>query len=204
MISARRWCSCGGLSKSRQWVLTALRTGGDLQTVKQLGARLAQARDPLKPRTIQTALGELEAAGLAAGSEEGNGRARYWSPTTPNQAYDDPGEGGERACDDPSGKRLDRPLAGRRPVGGVVAGNGGASAAPWNGITPRPSPGGVTLSDENVLSRFRAFQTRSRRPAARGGPLTGRAWRTTRTSLAGDGLVPRDEGGVGRGGELAE
>jgi AAA domain len=68
------------LSKSRQWVLTALRAGGDMQTVKQLGDRLAQAGHPLKPRTIQTALSELEAAGLAAGSEEGNGRARYWSP----------------------------------------------------------------------------------------------------------------------------
>ena len=44
------------LSKSRQWVLTALRDGGDLQTVKQLGDRLAQAGHPLKPRTIQTAL----------------------------------------------------------------------------------------------------------------------------------------------------
>src|SRR5215212_8718506 len=30
------------LSKSRQWVLTALRAGGELQTVKQLGDRLAQ------------------------------------------------------------------------------------------------------------------------------------------------------------------
>jgi hypothetical protein len=45
---------------------------------------LAQAGHPLKPRTIQTALGELEAAGLAAGSEEGSGRARYWSPATPD------------------------------------------------------------------------------------------------------------------------
>jgi hypothetical protein len=72
--------AAAALSKSRQWVLTALRAGGDLQTVKQLGDRLAQAGHPLKPRTIQTALGELEAAGLAAGSEEGNGRARYWSP----------------------------------------------------------------------------------------------------------------------------
>jgi hypothetical protein len=54
-----------------------------MQTVKQLGDRLAQAGHPLKPRTIQTALGELEAAGLAAGSEKGNGRARYWSPATP-------------------------------------------------------------------------------------------------------------------------
>ena len=26
---------------------------------------------------------EVLAAGLAAGSQEGNGRARYWSPTTP-------------------------------------------------------------------------------------------------------------------------
>ena len=78
--------AAAALSKSRQWVLTALRAGGDLQTVKQLGDRLAQAGHPLKPRTIQTALGELEGAGLAAGSEEGNGRARYWSPATPDNA----------------------------------------------------------------------------------------------------------------------
>jgi hypothetical protein len=76
--------AAAALSKSRQWVLAALRAGGDLQTVKQLGDRLAQAGHPLKPRTIQTALGELEAVGLAQGSEEGNGRARYWSPATPN------------------------------------------------------------------------------------------------------------------------
>jgi Fe2+ or Zn2+ uptake regulation protein len=76
--------AAAALSKSRQWVLTALRVGGELQTVKQLGDRLAQAGHPLKPRTIQTALGELEAAGLAQGTEEGNGRARYWSPATPD------------------------------------------------------------------------------------------------------------------------
>jgi hypothetical protein len=81
------------LSKSRQWVLTALRTGGDMQMVKQLGDRLAQAGHPLMPRTIQTALGELEAAGLAAGSEEGNGRARYWSPTIPSPDADRAGDG---------------------------------------------------------------------------------------------------------------
>jgi hypothetical protein len=81
--------AAAALSKSRQWVLAALRAGGDLQTVKQLGDRLAQAGHPLKPRTIQTALGELEAAELDAGSEEGNGRARYWSSATP-----DPGDGG--------------------------------------------------------------------------------------------------------------
>ncbi len=46
--------------------------------------RLAQAGHPLKPRTIQLALGELEAAGLARGSEESSGRARYWSPATPD------------------------------------------------------------------------------------------------------------------------
>ena len=34
----------------------------DPQTVKQLGERLAQAGHALKPRTIQTALGELEPA----------------------------------------------------------------------------------------------------------------------------------------------
>jgi AAA domain len=78
--------AAAALSKSRQWVLSALRAGGDMQTVKQLGDRRAQAGHPLKPRTIQTALGELETAGLAAGSEEGNGRARYWSPATPDRA----------------------------------------------------------------------------------------------------------------------
>ena len=40
--------AAAALSKSRQWVLTALRAG-DLQTVKQLGDRLAQAGHPLKP-----------------------------------------------------------------------------------------------------------------------------------------------------------
>jgi hypothetical protein len=84
--------AAAGLSPSRQRVLAALRAGGDMQTVKQLGDRLAEAGRPLKPRTIQTALGELEAAGLAAGSEEGNGRARYWSPATPKET-DDAGGG---------------------------------------------------------------------------------------------------------------
>ncbi len=57
------YAGCGRLSKSRQWVLTELRAGGHMQTVKQLGDRLAQAGHPLKPRTIQAALGQLEAAG---------------------------------------------------------------------------------------------------------------------------------------------
>ena len=88
--------AAAALSKSRRWVLAALRGGGDLQTVKQLGDRLAEAGRPLKPRTIQTALGELQEAGLAQGSEEGTGRARYWSPGTPTQADDgDDDRGGE-------------------------------------------------------------------------------------------------------------
>jgi hypothetical protein len=53
------------------------------------------------PASAQTALGELEAGGLAAGSEEGNGRASYWSPTTPSPDADragdsQPGDGGGR------------------------------------------------------------------------------------------------------------
>jgi hypothetical protein len=84
--------AAAALSKSRQWVLAALRAGGDMQTVKQLGDRLAQAGHPLKPRTIQTALGELEGVGLAQGSEEGNGRARYWSPATSSPDADSVGD----------------------------------------------------------------------------------------------------------------
>src|ERR671915_2225361 len=41
--------AAAGLSPSRQWVLAALRAGGDLQTVKQLGERLGQARPPPQP-----------------------------------------------------------------------------------------------------------------------------------------------------------
>ena len=48
---------------------------------------------PAQARTIQTALGELEAAGLASGTEEGGGRARYWSPTGPNLDADRAGDG---------------------------------------------------------------------------------------------------------------
>ena len=90
--------AAAALSKSRQWVLTALRAGWGPPDGQAAGDRLAQAGHPLKPRTIQTALGELEVAGLAAGSEEGNGRARYWSPATsasgPDGGEDEPGDGG--------------------------------------------------------------------------------------------------------------
>jgi hypothetical protein len=80
------------LSRSRQWVLPALRVGGDMRTVKQLGDRLAQAGHPLKPRTIQTALGELEAAGLAAGGWWGRGHgmtrlATSWIEASPNRPW---------------------------------------------------------------------------------------------------------------------
>jgi hypothetical protein len=71
------------LAPSQRWVLQVLRAAGEFQTVKQLGDRLAEAGHALKRRTIQVALAELEQAGLAAGSEEANGRPRYWSPTAP-------------------------------------------------------------------------------------------------------------------------
>jgi hypothetical protein len=99
--------AAAALSRSRQWVLAALRAGGDLQTVKQLGDRLAQAGHPLKPRTIQTSLGDLEAAELAQGSEEGSGRARYWLPTTPDADSDR-----EQASDGGGRTHPDQPVSG--------------------------------------------------------------------------------------------
>jgi hypothetical protein len=105
--------AAAALSKSRQWVLTAVRAGGDLQTVKQPGDRLAQAGHPLKPRTTHTALGELDMAGLARGSEEGNGPGRYWSPTrmptTPVTVNRERVR--KRPWHDPPGNVLDRGLA---------------------------------------------------------------------------------------------
>jgi hypothetical protein len=81
------------LHESRRWVLAALQAGGSMQTVKQLGDRLAEQGHPLKKRTIQNALGELEAAGLVAGTQEGNGRPGYWSATTPSVTSGDPEPG---------------------------------------------------------------------------------------------------------------
>ena len=86
--------AAAGLSPSRQWVLTALRAGGDLQTVKQLGTGWPRPAGRSSPAPSRLALGELEAAGLAAGSEEGNGRARYWSPATPAPTTATAGEAG--------------------------------------------------------------------------------------------------------------
>jgi hypothetical protein len=82
------------LRPSARWVLAALRAGGAMQTVKQLGDRTAQAGHPLKERTLQTGLGELEAAGLAAGTQPAPGLARYWSATDPTEGPDGPGEEG--------------------------------------------------------------------------------------------------------------
>jgi AAA domain len=76
----------GGLSPSRRLVLGALRAGGPMQTVKQLGDWTAARGHPLKPRTIQEALGELEAAALAEGTEAASGLPRYWSATDPAEA----------------------------------------------------------------------------------------------------------------------
>ena len=71
-----------GLRPSCGWVLAALRAGGPMQTVKQLGDTTAAQGHALKQRTIQAALADLEAAGLAEGTDDPGGRARYWSPVT--------------------------------------------------------------------------------------------------------------------------
>jgi AAA domain len=84
----------GGLRPSCGWVLAALRAGGPLQTVKALGDHVAAQGHALKQRTIQAALADLEAAGLAEGTEDPSGRARYWSPTQPDEP-DDPDPDGE-------------------------------------------------------------------------------------------------------------
>jgi hypothetical protein len=76
----------GALKPSRRWVLAALRAGGAVQSVAQLGDRTAADGHQLKARTIQEALLDLEGAGLAAGTDPGAGLARYWSPTDPTGA----------------------------------------------------------------------------------------------------------------------
>jgi hypothetical protein len=80
------------LKPSRRWVLAALRAGGPMQTVAQLGDRTAADGHQLKARTIQEALNDLEAAGLATGTDPGAGLARYWSRADPDSASVD-GEG---------------------------------------------------------------------------------------------------------------
>jgi hypothetical protein len=71
----------GDLPIAAQRVLEALRTGGEHQTVAQLQERTAHDGHPhpLKTRTVQARLAELEAGGLAEGTEPAPGLARYWS-----------------------------------------------------------------------------------------------------------------------------
>jgi hypothetical protein len=84
---------------ARQWLLAALRAGGPHQTVKQLGDATAAQGHPLRKRTIQEALGELEERGLVLGTEQAPGLPRYWSatnpadPSEPATPRDDPGGG---------------------------------------------------------------------------------------------------------------
>jgi AAA domain len=75
----------GELRPSARWVLAALRAGGPMQTVKQLGDRTAADGHQLKERTIQVALNALAEAGLAVGDGDGDGLPRYWSPVDSDQ-----------------------------------------------------------------------------------------------------------------------
>jgi hypothetical protein len=83
------------LLPSRRLVLAALRAGGPMQTVKQLGDHTAAQGHQLRKRTIQEALAELEERGLAVGTEAASGLARYWSPASPRDPDQlaDSGEG---------------------------------------------------------------------------------------------------------------
>jgi hypothetical protein len=91
---ARDSAAAGELSPSARWVLAALRAGGAMQTAKQLGDHTAADGHPLKERTIQVALNKLAEAGLAAGSGDGSGLPRYWSPADPEQPPAATDEGG--------------------------------------------------------------------------------------------------------------
>ena len=84
------------LLPSRRLVLAALRVGGSMQTVKQLGDHTATQGHQLKKRTIQEALSELEERGLAVGTDAASGLARYWSPASPPEAGEHPDQQGER------------------------------------------------------------------------------------------------------------
>jgi AAA domain len=84
------------LLPSRRLVLTALRAGGPMQTVKQLGDHTAAQGHQLKKRTIQEALTELEERGLAVGTDAASGLARYWSPASPPDVGEHPDQQEER------------------------------------------------------------------------------------------------------------
>jgi hypothetical protein len=61
-------------------VLKVLRAAGP-KTVEQLAALLAGRSRAVRPTTVQAALGELAAAGLA--TPDGTGQAGYWSAHSP-------------------------------------------------------------------------------------------------------------------------
>jgi hypothetical protein len=84
------------LLPSRRLVLAALRAGGPMQTVKQLGDHTAAQGHQLKKRTIQEALTELEERGMAVGTDAASGLARYWSPASPPDAGEHSDERDER------------------------------------------------------------------------------------------------------------
>jgi hypothetical protein len=81
---------------ARQWLLAALRAGGPHQTVKQLGDATAAQGHPLRKRTIQEALAELEDRGLVVGTEPAPGLPRYWSATSPPEPDQPDTPGAER------------------------------------------------------------------------------------------------------------
>jgi AAA domain len=84
------------LLPSRRLVLAALRAGGPMQSVKQLGDYTAAQGHQLKKRTIQEALSELEERGLAVGTDAASGLARYWSPASSPDADERPDKRDER------------------------------------------------------------------------------------------------------------
>jgi hypothetical protein len=84
------------LLPSRRLVLAALRAGGPMQTVKQLGDHTAAQGHQLRKRTIQEALAELEERGLAVGTDAALSLARYWSPASQPEAGEHPDQQGER------------------------------------------------------------------------------------------------------------
>jgi hypothetical protein len=67
-----------------------------MQSVAQLGDRTAAPGHQLKARTIQEALNDLDAVGLAAGTDPGVGLARYWSAANPDSPPVDGTDGGDR------------------------------------------------------------------------------------------------------------
>jgi hypothetical protein len=92
------------LRPSARWVLAALRSGGPMQTAKQLGDRLAADGHPLRHRTLQAALAELEAVELARGTDPEPGMARYWSATpTPTPGADPDEDPDPNHGEDPTG-----------------------------------------------------------------------------------------------------